>query len=234
VTCRQQILDLACGDGMLLELLAEQGHWRLAGLDLSDGELAAARRRPALSGALLVQGRAQALPFADESFDACVSHMAFMLMSDVEEVAAEIARVLMPGGVLALVLGAHLVAQDAYDLFLRLARPFLRAASDGQRVPPLGDPRTRRAEGLDEILTGAGFAPVEWNDTAVDVTGPDDQVWNFLLSMYDVRVLSQHTSDQLRDQFFAEVESLRLADGRLPCVMGVRLVTTHLLTGQGN
>nr|WP_307819098.1 class I SAM-dependent methyltransferase [Streptomyces sabulosicollis] len=96
----RHVRDLGCGDGLLLELLARADGRRLAGLDLSPRSLALARRRPALSAARLEEGRAQALPFADDSFDACVSHLALMLMGEIEQVAAEIARVLCPGGVL--------------------------------------------------------------------------------------------------------------------------------------
>ncbi|MEV5176796.1 class I SAM-dependent methyltransferase [Streptomyces flaveolus] len=96
-----RVLDLGCGDGLLLELPAGKAGRHLAGVDLSSHSLALARRRPALSGARLEQGRAQELPFADDSFDACVSHMALILMSETEQVAAEVARVLSPGGVLA-------------------------------------------------------------------------------------------------------------------------------------
>ncbi|MGG7572128.1 class I SAM-dependent methyltransferase [Streptomyces sirii] len=109
--CRR-VLDLGCGDGLLLELLAacDPGPGRavpeLAGLDLSPEELALARRRPGLDRADLRVGRAQRLPFPNGRFDGCVSHMALMLMSDMERVAAEVARVLAPGGTLAVVLGA--------------------------------------------------------------------------------------------------------------------------------
>jgi ubiquinone/menaquinone biosynthesis C-methylase UbiE len=77
---RKGVLDLGCGDGLLLEFLAREGGRLLAGVDLSPYSLALARRRPALTGARLEEGRAQELPFADDSFDACVSHMALMLM----------------------------------------------------------------------------------------------------------------------------------------------------------
>src|SRR3954464_9616069 len=59
-----RVLDLACGDGPLLARLPPGS----VGLDVSAEELAAARTRCPASP--LVQGRAQALPFADASFDA--------------------------------------------------------------------------------------------------------------------------------------------------------------------
>ena len=93
----RRVLDLGCADGALLEVLAAAGAEELAGIDLADQELALARMRPALASADLRQGRAQELPFADNSFDAVVSHMALMLMYDVDRIAAEAARVLAAG-----------------------------------------------------------------------------------------------------------------------------------------
>ncbi|WP_245178794.1 class I SAM-dependent methyltransferase [Streptomyces montanisoli] len=97
----RRVVELGCGDGLLLEVLARtRDAADLAGVDLSPEALALARRRPALAGAALLEGRAQRLPFEDGAFDACVSHLALMLMADVEQVAAEAARVLVPGGLL--------------------------------------------------------------------------------------------------------------------------------------
>lgn len=109
--------DLGCADGALLEVLAEAGAEELAGIDLADQELALARMRPALTGADLRQGRAQELPFADGSFEAVVSHMALMLMHDVDRIAAEAARVLAPGGRLAVAVGGGPVEGQAMSLF---------------------------------------------------------------------------------------------------------------------
>lgn len=58
----RRVLDLGCGDGVLLELLARGEGRRLAGVDLSTHSVAPARRRPALRGARLEVGRAQEPP----------------------------------------------------------------------------------------------------------------------------------------------------------------------------
>ncbi|GIG55780.1 hypothetical protein Lfu02_01520 [Longispora fulva] len=229
----RRVLDLGCADGWLLERLAEAGAETLAGIDLSEGELAFARRRPALAGADLRCGRAQQLPYADGSYDAVVSHMAFMLMSDVEQVVAEVARVLVPGGMFAVAVGGGAVKGEARDLFMTLARPLFRARSTESQVPELGDRRTRRREGLDEILVPHGFEPVSWEPVAVDRRGTPEQVWEMLAGMlYDMHDLGEEQVAQLHDRFMTDSQSLVAPDGILPCGMWINHATTRLRSAQ--
>lgn len=88
----------------------------MVGIDLSERELARARTRPELADADLRLGRAQRLPFAEDSFDAVVSHMALMLVSEVDQVVAEAARVLRPGGRFAVVVGARDAPRSGFEL----------------------------------------------------------------------------------------------------------------------
>ncbi|MFD6225900.1 class I SAM-dependent methyltransferase [Streptomyces sp. NPDC060232] len=223
-----RVLDLGCGDGVLLDVLASSPGRQLAGVDLSAHSLALARRRPALSEAALAQGRAQELPFADGSFDACVSHMALMLMSEIEHVAAEVARVLSPGGVLACAVGGGAVGGEAYERFLTLLRRTIEEAPASQRIPAMGDRRTRSREGLDEVLGPAGFAAVDWESVPIDLSGPVEQVWAAVSGLYDLGPLDRPTVERLRNAFFAEVADMTTPDGNVPCAFRVHLATTRL------
>jgi SAM-dependent methyltransferase len=86
------VLDLGCGSAPLAALLADR---RVVGVDQSAAELAGAGRR----GVLLARAGAAALPLAGATVDAVVASMALMLVSPLEDVLAEVARVLRPGGV---------------------------------------------------------------------------------------------------------------------------------------
>jgi SAM-dependent methyltransferase len=224
-----RVLDLGCADGALLEVMADRGARTLAGIDLSEAELALARRRPALADADLRCGRAQELPFPDSSFDTVVSHMAFMLMTDPDQVVAEAARVLIPGGQLALAVGGGAVEGEAMELFLSLAKPhFQESAAAGRRMPRLGSRATRTREGLDELLMPAGFAPVSWEPIVIGRSGTPKQIWQASLSMfYDVVVLDTDQLTHLREAFIAGSSSL-LADGHLRCGMRINIATTRL------
>jgi SAM-dependent methyltransferase len=194
-------------------------------VDLSPESLSLARRRPALADAALVQARAQELPFPDRAFDACVSHMALMLMGDADRVVAEAARVLAPGGVLACVVGGGAVGGEAYELFGALLRSAVERAPAEQRVPALGDRRTRSRAGLAELLEPAGFGPPDWESVPIDLSGPAEQVWAAVSGIYDVGPLAPAAVAGLRTAFLTEAAALTGPDGRIPCGFLIHVAT---------
>jgi SAM-dependent methyltransferase len=94
----REVLDLGCGHGMAAVVLARGGA-NVTGLELSAGYLAEAMARAEANGVACrwVQGDAEHLPFADTSFDAIWGH-AILHHLDLDRAAAEIERVLRPGG----------------------------------------------------------------------------------------------------------------------------------------
>lgn len=94
---RRRILDLGAGEGQLARRLMLQGGDRVViGLDSSAGQLANARAEG--GGAQWIQGRGEALPFADGSFDAVVCCLVIEHAADPDALLAEAARVLGDGG----------------------------------------------------------------------------------------------------------------------------------------
>ena len=95
------MLDVATGTGMVAQALREGYACRVVGLDQSPDMLAAARDRDGVFAGI-VRARAERLPFGDASFD----HVTFTyLLRYVDDPAAtlrELARVLRPGGRLAM------------------------------------------------------------------------------------------------------------------------------------
>jgi len=97
------ILDLACGSGAFLENLAATfPRARIMGVDLSEPYLQESRRRSGVRSLSLAN--AEHLPFADASLDAVTCIYLFHELPPRVRgaVAREIARVLKPGGLLAL------------------------------------------------------------------------------------------------------------------------------------
>lgn len=96
------VLDLGCGTGRLLDRLASEfPSLRGTGVDFSEEMIRQARlskrdrHRPRL---IFVQGNAEALPFADEQFNAVFNTISFLHYRNPEQVFSEVSRVLQPGG----------------------------------------------------------------------------------------------------------------------------------------
>lgn len=215
------VLDLACGDGHLLGLLAarRQPRLQLLGVDMSQAELAAARAALPPSVHLL-QGRGQALNLPSASVDYLVSHMALMLMDDIEEVMREIRRVLRPGGQFAAIVGRTFLLGEVNDVFMRVFKPIAST-----ELPPLrfGDRRTGSEAGWRELLD-AGFADVEVDDIDVPWTPTPGELWTALLDTYDIDRLDDGARQRLRDAFLDAAAHLQDSDGKIATGWGLRLV----------
>ena len=95
----QELLDVACGTGNAAIPAAKRGA-RVTGLDLTPKLLEVSRRRAAAAGVEieLVEGDAEALPFADDSFDRVISLFGVMFAPDQQRATDELVRVCRPGG----------------------------------------------------------------------------------------------------------------------------------------
>ncbi|MBN1202091.1 MAG: class I SAM-dependent methyltransferase [Anaerolineae bacterium] len=98
------VLEIGPGPGVLLRKLSER-HPLAVGFDLSPGMLRQAQRHLRRAGlpVRLAQGDATHLPFAENSFDGVVMTFAFSAIPDGQAALDEVARVLRPGGLGALV-----------------------------------------------------------------------------------------------------------------------------------
>jgi demethylmenaquinone methyltransferase / 2-methoxy-6-polyprenyl-1,4-benzoquinol methylase len=95
-----RVLDVATGTGMVAaELLARHGDCTIVGIDQSEQMLAGARARFAGDRRVeLVEGQAERLPFADDSFDALTFTYLLRYVDDPPATVRELARVVRPGG----------------------------------------------------------------------------------------------------------------------------------------
>ncbi len=95
----ERVLDVACGTGNLT-LPAARGGAEVTGLDIAANLLVTARARAAVEGLTLRldEGNAEALPYDDGAFDTVISMFGAMFAPRPERVAAELLRVVRPGG----------------------------------------------------------------------------------------------------------------------------------------
>src|SRR5262249_19854805 len=99
----ERVLDLGSGAGtdalVAAQMVGERGH--VTGIDMTGPMLAKARAAAAEMGMRnveFVDGEAERLPFADESFDVVISNGVIDLIPHKDAVFAELYRVLVPGG----------------------------------------------------------------------------------------------------------------------------------------
>ncbi len=130
-----RILDLGCGTGRLTASLESEG---VIGIDLSLGMLCAARAK----GMAVACADAHVLPFADRAFDLVLAGNAVFRYLRLDAALAETARVLAPGGRLAL----HQYAARVWTPRRPLARPALRDARHLE--DPASLERAAAAQGL--------------------------------------------------------------------------------------
>jgi SAM-dependent methyltransferase len=95
----EDVLDVACGTGNAAIPAAAAGG-RVVGVDLTPELFEAGRREAAEAGVDIdwVEGDAEELPFDDQSFDVVLSTFGCMFAPRHQVTAAELARVLRPGG----------------------------------------------------------------------------------------------------------------------------------------
>jgi len=116
------VLDAGCGTGAVVDALADR--YRCAGVDVDAPSLEVCRRRR--PGLRFEQASADALPFADASFDAVLSLdvLGNVGVRDKPGLVREARRVLRPGGTLVLQVAAYDWLRSAHDAAVGSERRF--------------------------------------------------------------------------------------------------------------
>ena len=92
-----RVLDIGCGTGTLTVALARRSA-RAIGVDPAPRMVAKARAKQGDAPVTFIVASADALPFADSSFDGATASLTLHHWRDAERGLAELARVLRPGG----------------------------------------------------------------------------------------------------------------------------------------
>jgi SAM-dependent methyltransferase len=150
----QRILDLCCGTGRAAGAAAALGA-RADGIDVSPAMIDAARA--AFPTATFEVGDAEAVPREDGAYDAVIWSFGLMHVGSPDAVFGEIARILKPGGRVAL---SHWIGPPASPLF-RIVFGTLQRLADMSVVPPSPPPFSLSSEdAMRTALEQAGFDEV--------------------------------------------------------------------------
>lgn len=193
----QQALDIGAGPGALTtELVARLGAEHVAAAEPSVEFIADLGER--LPGIDAREARAEELPWENESFDVVLAQLVLSFVSDATVAAAEMSRVVRPGGVVALCMW------DEGGLELSPPLQAARRAAARDDDLPLRQLPFRSEGALGDLLTQAGLRHVE--TTALEVSSEYsgfDEFWEVARAM-----LGPDTA------WMREVDEERLAIGR--------------------
>jgi SAM-dependent methyltransferase len=167
-------IDVGCGSGAFTaQLLARCAPAGMQGVDPAQGQIDFATSRADTKRATFRIGDAQALPFADDSFDAAVMALVIFFVPDPARGASEMARVVRPGG---------LVAAYAWD-FLGGGSPGaplqaeLNAIGIATTHPP--SVQVSRRDALAALWRDAGLQDVETHEIVAERGFADfDAAWD--------------------------------------------------------
>ncbi len=165
----QSVLDVACGAGASAIPAAEAvgPNGKVTAVDLAEGMLALASTKAqgrGLSQIEFQRGDMTSLGLPDQSFDAVVCVFGIFFVPDMEELTAELWRMVRPGGKLAVTTWGPSLFEPMYSAFdtaLRAERPDLVA--DFRPWDRLTDPAA-----VEKLLTDGGA-------TSIDVVAEDSQ-----------------------------------------------------------
>jgi SAM-dependent methyltransferase len=176
----EQVLDVACGTANAA-LLAHDAGAIATGLDASPRLLEVARER--VPAARFVLGDCARLPFADGQFDAAVSVFGVIFAHPAEQAAAEIARVVAPGGLVVIttwpprgaLFDAMSLRREALE---RLRRPdgAGAAAAHGARSPA-APADWGEASGLETLLGPYGDLEISEHELAHEPATTPEEYW---------------------------------------------------------
>lgn len=148
------VLDVGCAGGFMSEALDARGA-AVTGIDPAEDAIAAAQAH-AQQGSRDIRydvGVGEALPYADESFDAVVCVDVLEHVADLEQVIQEIARVMKPGGLFLFdTINRNPIARLAT---ITIAEDLLRLLPQGTHDP---DMYIKPAE-LRAMMSAAGMTP---------------------------------------------------------------------------
>jgi SAM-dependent methyltransferase len=170
-------LDVGCGNGAFTETLVVRCRpGAITGIDPSDEQLAFARRRPELQGAVFHRADAMALPFGDDSFDAAVMPLVIFFVPEPARGVAEMARVVAPGGLVA----AYAWDMDGGGFPYQALREEIRAFGAAVPMPP--SPEASRMDSLRALWAGASLERLETRQITVERSFADfDDYWDTIL-----------------------------------------------------
>ena len=151
-------LDVCCGTGIVTSAIVERCRpSRVVGVDRTPALIEFARRHRAAPRVAYELADAMALPFAEHTFDACVSGLGLNFIADSARALEEFRRVTRPGGLIAVYVweysGQVRFLREFWDAAIAID-PEATAYDQGRRFPIC------TAQGLESAFDAAGLEDI--------------------------------------------------------------------------
>jgi ubiquinone/menaquinone biosynthesis C-methylase UbiE len=230
-----RVLDLGSGTGypalLAAQIVGPTGS--VTGLDLADAMLAAARRKAARLGLANIAfrtGDAAALPFETGSFDAVTSRFCLMFLPEIPKAAAEIVRVLVPGGWVAAAVWSAPQKNPSLGLAMEAIQRVMELSAPDPLAP--GIFRLATPGDLAVMLQQAGFADLAEQEFLAEWSY--DSAEHYYTSLTELAapiqtLLATLTADQLQEvrrHIFETISRYRCVD-RITLPFAVRVVAAR-------
>jgi len=171
----QRVLDLACGTGIVARRLAPRVDpgGTVTGLDISPGMVEVGRDRSNRESVTIewVEGRAEHLPFARNSFDLVTCQFGLMFFQDRNAALAEVHRVLVPAGTVAIHVFQELERHPFYVVLDGVIRDRFGLSGVGD-IFALGN-----RDQLRDLISAAGFDRIEITPFDLVARFPDPEAF---------------------------------------------------------
>jgi SAM-dependent methyltransferase len=207
------VVDLGAGTGRASLAMAALG-WRVTAVEPGKAMLELLRTRAADEGLLVstIQANAESTSLDPASVDLVTAAQAFHWFAK-DEALAEVARILRPGGGLALFWNVRDAERSAFLAdYAELLKRFAESADDPGigRYEAIGRDETRRA-----LEAAAGFEAPELIQLHQEVQMTDEEFMGMAFTASYVRAgMSPERQDRLRLDLAALLGRHRLSDGR--------------------
>ena len=178
----QRAIDLACGSGIVTELIADAvgSDGSVVGLDFSQPMLEVARSKQ-ISAAPIewVESDAAAIPFPDASFDLAVCQHGVQFFPDPLAFATEVKRILRPGGRFAFTVWADASEHPLLEALFRSISERLSVSYSSFFPPFFFFP----PPALVSLLGDAGYREIREETRSFEATFPSPERWAQLTVM---------------------------------------------------
>jgi ubiquinone/menaquinone biosynthesis C-methylase UbiE len=232
---RMCVLDLGSGTGYpaLLGAQTVGPSGSVIGLDLAEQMLTVARRKATTLGLTNVTfrtGDVTTLSFEAESFDAVTSRFCLMFLPEIPKAAAEIARVLKPGGWVAAAVWSAPEKNPYLMIPITVIKQFLDLPPPDPTTP--GIFRLAKPGDLAGMLQQAGFTNLSEEEFIADVRFPSGE--EYYASLMDIAAPIQNLFGKLSDQQKADARGRIVASvdqhrgtNCIALPIAVRMVAAH-------